>query len=178
MYKPNSNKAVALYRSNTFKLNRPSLSTNNDYPVYVKRYNSSGSLISTISVYSSSASSVSLNSGDYLVISGMGSTSLGGPTTSTTLAASVTITSEDSGGSSVKGKDSAYSPGSATLTTNVTTATHVSKVYIVSSFNTNYYTNFSITANSKINTISSSSETAYYDPPVTKIATNTKSYSS
>lgn len=177
MYKPNSNKAVAL-RANTFKLSRSSLSTNDSFPVYVRRYNSTGTLQATSSVYNSSSTTVTMNEGDYLTISGMGTTSLTGPSTSTTQSASVTITSNNSGGSSVNGKDSTYSPGSATLTASVTTAVHVAKVYIESSFNSTYFTNFKITANSTSKTVSSSSTTAYYDPVVSSITTNSKTYSS
>lgn len=172
MYKPSSNKATALFRSNTFNLTRSTLSTNDSYPVYVSRYNSSGSLISTQNVYSSKTTSISLNSGDYLTISGMSADSTSsGPVTYTTQSVAVQITSEDSGGSSVKGKDTAYSPGTAQITASVSTATHQAKTYINASYDSSYFSNLYITSNGTKYTNKGS--TVYYNPTVTTLSTNT-----
>lgn len=174
MYKPSSNKAVALYQSNTFKLKRSTLSANDDLPVYVNRYNSSGALVETINVYSSNIN-VTMNENDYLTISGMGSTSLSGPTTSTSQSATVTISSVDTGGSSVNNKDTSFSPGTAILTSSVTTKVHSAKVRISVSLNSDMMSYARITSNGT--TYSNTGSETYYAPTVTKLATYTKAYS-
>lgn len=175
MYKPSSNKAVAIFRSNTFKLSRNSLSYNNNSPVYVQRYNSSGALQETINVYSSSTTNVTMNENDYLTISGMGSTTLSGPSTSTSQSATVTISSVDTGGSSVNNKDTSFSPGTAILTSSVTTKVHSAKVRISVSLNSDTMSYVSITSNKK--TYSNTGSETYYAPTVTRLETNTKAYS-
>ena len=174
MYKPSSNKAVALYQSNTFKLKRSTLSANNGLPVYVNRYNSSGALVETINVYSSDIN-VTMNENDYLTISGMGSTTLSGPSTSTSQSATVTISSVDTGGSSVNNKDTSFSPGTAILTSSVTTKVHSAKVRISVSLNSDTMSYVSITSNEK--TYSNTGSETYYAPTVTRLETNTKAYS-
>lgn len=175
MYKPNSNKAKNIFGTHSFKLSRSSLSVNNDCPVYVKRYNSSGSLMQTINVSSSSTTNVTMNENDYLTISGMGSTSLGGPTTSSTQSATVTISSVNTGGTSVNNKDSGYSPGTATLTSSVTTKVHSAKVYISATINSDSMQYVYITSNGT--EYSNTGSNVYYTPTVTKLRTYTKTYS-
>ena len=175
MYKPNSNKATNLFGTHSFVLKRSSLSTNNDSPVYVKRYNSSGTLVQTINAYSSSTTSFTMNKDDYLTISGMGSTSLSGPTTSTSQSATVTISSAYTGGTSVNNKDSGYSPGVAILTSSVTTAVHLAKVYISVSINSDCMSRAYITSSGT--EYSNTGSSVYYAPTVTKLRTYTKTYS-
>lgn len=174
MYKPSSNKAVALYQSNTFKLKRSTLSANDDLPVYVSRYNSSGTLVETINVYSSDIN-VTMNANDYLTISGMGSTTLSGPSSSTSQSATVTISSVDTGGSSVNNKDASFSPGTAILTSSVTTSVHSAKVRISVSLNSDTMSYAKITSNGTV--YSNTGSETYYAPTVTKLATYTKAYS-
>lgn len=172
MYKANSNKAVALNDA-SFSVSRSSLSYNNDKSVYVQRYNSSGSLVQTYSIYTSSTS-INMSQGDYLTISGMDSTSYSGPSTSVSQSATIVIKAADNGGSSVKNKSS-WDPGYATLTSSVTTKVHSAKVYISASINSNSMERVYILSNGT--EYSNTGSAVYYDPTVTKLRTYTKSYS-